>query len=105
MRRYKLILHPDAELDIKSSFEWGCRYWGKENAQAWLRQLRRTFKSRLTSTPHACPFAPESEELGISVRQLIVNRYRVLFIVEKRVVTVLHVRGSYVAKPEPGERL
>jgi len=35
MKKYKVTLHPDAEMDINSSFEWGCRAWGKENATAW----------------------------------------------------------------------
>jgi hypothetical protein len=36
---------------------------------------------------------PESEELGTSVRHLIVDRYRILFIVERKTVTILHVLG------------
>lgn len=96
MKKYKVTLHPDAEMDINSSFEWGCRAWGKENAIAWVRQLRQTIKNRLTSMPFGCPRAPESEELDIPVRQLIVGRYRILFIVEKRTVTILHLRGPYV---------
>ena len=57
---------------------------------------------RLTSLPLGCALAPESEELGTSVRHLILGRYRILFIVEKRTVTILHVRGSYV-DPSLGE--
>jgi len=99
MKNYKVILHPDAEVDINASFEWGCRTWGQENARVWVRELRQTFKNRLTSMPLSCPVAPESEELGISVRQLIVGRYRALFIVEKRTVTILHIKGSYSRLP------
>ena len=96
MKKYKVILHPDAETDINSSFEWGSRAWGRENAKAWVRQIRQTIKNRLTSMPLGCPLAPENEELDIPVRQLIVGRYRILFIVEKRTVTILHLRGPYV---------
>jgi len=98
MRRYKVILHPDAEEDISSSFEWGCRTWGEENARSWIQQLHRAIRDRLTSMPLACALAPESEELGIPVRQLIVGRYRILFILEKRTITILHVKGSYPKK-------
>lgn len=28
MKKYKVILHPDAETDISSAFEWGRRRWG-----------------------------------------------------------------------------
>jgi plasmid stabilization system protein ParE len=93
MKKYQLVLHPDAEMDILASFEWGCRTWGKQNAILWLRELRQTFKNRLTSMPLAYPLAPETEDLGILVRHLIVGRYRILFTVEKKTVTILHVRG------------
>jgi plasmid stabilization system protein ParE len=98
MKRYKVILHPDAELDIASPFKRGCRAWGEENAKLWVQKLRRTLKKQLTSMPFACPLAPESEQLSISVRHLIVERYRILFTVTGRIVTILHVRGPYIAR-------
>jgi len=49
--------------------------------------------------PLSCPRAPESDELGVIIRQLIVGRYRILFIVEVRTVEILHVIGSYVGEP------
>ena len=101
MKRYKVILHPDAEKDIESSFECGRRAWGQELARAWVRVLRNSITQRLTSMPRGCPLAPESDELGTSVRQLMVDRYRVLFIIEKRTVTILHVRGPYVSQLNP----
>jgi len=96
MKKHKVILHPDAELDINSSFEWGCRTWGRKNAKVWVRELHHTIRNQLTLMPLSCSLAPESKELGISVRQLIVGRYRVLFTVEKRTVTILHIRGSAI---------
>jgi plasmid stabilization system protein ParE len=97
MKKYKVILHPDAEADIYSSFAWGCRAWGDKEARLWVRKLRLTFKDQLRSMPLGCPLAPESEELGISIRHLIVGRYRILFTVKARAVTILHVRGPYIA--------
>ena len=101
MRKHKVILHPDAEADIQSAFEWGCRTWGRKNAKAWVRDLRHAITNRLTSTPPSCPLAPESKDLGISIRHLIVGRYRILLIVESRTVEILHVKGSYV---DPAEK-
>ena len=100
MKQYKVILHSDAESDISSAFEWGRHAWGEENARTWVRQLYRNLKERLTSTPLRCPVAPESEELGIPVRQLIDGRYRILFVVENRTVTILHIKGAHVAGPK-----
>ena len=96
MKKYKVILHSDAESDIESSFKWGCRAWGKENAKQWVQKLRRAIKKHLTSLPLACPVAPESEQLGVSIRHLIVGRYRVLFTVTGKTVTILHVNGPYI---------
>ena|SRR3989442_2884588 len=103
MKKYRVILHPEAEDDISSSYEWGCRVWGKERARAWVRDLRRAIKERLTSMPLGCSVAPESDDLDTEIRQLIVHRYRVLFIVERKTVTILHVRGPYVAKLRTGK--
>ena len=96
MKRYKVILHSDAESDIESFFKLGCRAWGEENAKLWVRKLRRSITEQLTSLPLACPLAPESEPLGVSIRHLIVGRYRVLFTVTGRTVTILYVRGPYI---------
>lgn len=105
MKIFRVIFHPAAESDITSSYEWGRRVWGEESAKAWARQLHRTIRTRLTSSPLSCPFAPESKALGVLVRQLIVQRYRILFIVEKKKVTILHVRGPYIAKLQSTEEV
>lgn len=105
MKKYKVIVHSDAESDIESSFKWGRRAWGEENATLWVRKLRRAIRNQLTSLPLACPLAPETERLDVSVRHLIVGRYRVLFTVKGRTVTILHVRGPYITSfisDEPG---
>ena len=88
MKKYKVILHPDAESDIESSFKWGRRAWGEENAKLWVQKLRRAIRKQLTLLPFACPLAPESEQLGVSIRHLIVGRYRVLFTVRGKTVTI-----------------
>lgn len=96
MKKYKVILHSDAESDIESSFKWGSREWGEENAKLWVLKLRRDIRKQLTSLPLSCPLAPESEELSVPIRHLIVGRYRVLFTVTGITVTILHVRGPYI---------
>src|SRR5205807_2666050 len=105
MKKYIVILHREAETDISSSYKWGCRVWGEKQAKAWVRDLHRTIKTRLTSLPLSCPIAPESHDLGAHIRQLLVQRYRVLFIVQKKTVTILHVRGPYVAQLKANERV
>src|SRR5438876_5936702 len=103
MKKYSIIFHPDAETDINSSYQWGRQVWGDRQARAWAQELQRAIKLRLTSLPLSFPLAPESDDLGIAVRQLIVQRYRVLFIVEKKTATILHVRGPYAIGFDSGE--
>jgi plasmid stabilization system protein ParE len=103
MKKYSVIFHPDAETDVSSCYQWGRRVWGDKQAKAWAQELQRAIKLRLTSLPLSCPLAPESDDLGIEVRQLIVQRYRVLFIVERKTVTILHVRGPYAASVDSRE--
>lgn len=105
MKKYSVIFHPDAETDVSSSYQWGRGVWGDKRAKAWAQELQRAIKLRLTLLPLSCPLAPESEDLGIAVRQLTVQRYRVLFIVEKKTVTILHVRGPYAASLESREEI
>jgi len=95
MKKYKVILHSDTESDIESSFKWDCRAWGEENAKLRVQKLRQAIRKQLTSLPLACPLAPETEQLGVSIRHLIVGRYRVLFTIRGKTVTILHVSGSY----------
>jgi plasmid stabilization system protein ParE len=93
--KYKVIFHTQAVLDIETSFAWGIRNWGKQQAEKWARQFYKTCKKRLSQFPEACPIAPESKELGIIIRQLVIDRYCALFIVEDDTVEILYVRGAY----------
>lgn len=103
MKSYKVTLHPDAEKDIRASYQWGSRTWGKSKAQEWVRELRRKITARLSTHPESCPRAPESSELPEDIRQLIVGRYRVLFTVHAKVVYVPDVRGAFVNEAEKSQ--
>lgn len=105
MKRYTVIFHPEAEKDIRVSLEWGVRMWGKRQAQQWVRRLYGAIKKRLGQFPESCPLAPEGEDVGVSIRQFVIDRYRVLFTVHGNTVIVLYVRGGYVGPvvDEPGD--
>jgi len=103
MAKYRVVLHPEAEIDIASSYRWGKETWGEDQAKDWAIKLRRSIFTRLTTLPLAYPVAPESEELGLPVLQLIIQRYRVLFLVDHRTVTILHVKGPYIADVDAAE--
>jgi plasmid stabilization system protein ParE len=93
--RYRVLIHPDAEKELREAYDWLCEE-SPTAAERWRKGLLRKVRS-LASFPERCPIAPEAEKLGEDMRQLLYgrrqsSRYRLLFIVEGSTVTVLHVR-------------
>lgn len=101
MKRYAVVFADSAQANVRESFEWGSRVWGKREAQQWVRKLRTSVLSQLGVAPRAFALAPEDNEFSEEIRQVIVGRYRVLFTIKGREVHVLHVRGSYVGSIDP----
>ena len=95
MKRYDVVFEESAQTDVRGSYHWGCRAWGKEEAQQWVRQLRTAVFQQLSLMPRGFALAPENDEFSEEIRQMIVGRYRVLFTIKKRRVHVLHVRGAH----------
>jgi plasmid stabilization system protein ParE len=100
MKRYRVVIEEPAQADVQRSYDWGCRVWGKAQAHKWVRDLRAAMMKQLTTIPAGCPLAPENDEFQEEIRQMIVGRYRVLFMIQGRRVHVLHVRGAYISSVE-----
>lgn len=96
MKRYDVVFEESAQADVRASYDWGCRVWGKKEAHRWVRELRTAILRQLGLVPKGFPLAPENDEFSEEIRQMIVGRYRVLFTIRKRKIHVLHVRGSHV---------
>ena len=96
MKLYDVIFEETAQSDVRGSYDWGCRAWGKREARRWARQLRTAVFKQLALAPKGFPLAPENDEFFEEIRQMIVGRYRVLFTIRRSKVHVLHVRGAYV---------
>lgn len=96
-----MIIEDSAQENVRESYDWGCRTWGKRQAQQWARELRTAVFKQLGIVPKAFPLAPENDEFSEEIRQMIVGRYRVLFTIRGRKVHVLHVRGAYIGAFEP----
>jgi len=101
MKRYVVIFEDSAQANVRESFDWGCRAWGKREAQQWAHQLRTAVFKQLAIVPKGFPLAPEDDEFSEEIRQMIVGRYRALFTIKGRNVHVLHVGGAYVGAIEP----
>ena len=96
MKRYVVVFEESSQTDVRDSYAWGYRVWGKRQAQQWTRQLRSAVIEQLGIVPNGFPLAPEDSEFTEEIRQMIVGRYRVLFTIKGRKVHVLHVRGASV---------
>ena len=96
MKRYVVIFEESAQADVRESYDWGRRMWGKHEAQRWVRQLRTAVSEQLAVVPKAFPLAPEDDEFAEEIRQMIVGRYRIVFTIKSRKVHVLHVRGAFL---------
>ena len=97
MKRYAVVFEESAQSDVRESYDWGRRTWGKHEAEQWVRQLRKAVTDQLAVVPKAFPLAPQDEEFSEEIRQIILGRYRILFMIKGRKVHVLHVRGAHLA--------
>ena len=95
MGKYQIEFSDESLEDLDRSFEWGCGYWGVEEATGWYFKMRDAIPNGLELFPLRHPIAPENEQYSVEVRQMIHGRYRILFNVSGRIVTVLHIRGPY----------
>lgn len=95
MIKFEVSFLPEAQEDILSSYDWGVLNWGEDAAVKWLKELYRVIDIRLTSSPLACPLAPENEEWSMEVRQLIFLRYRILFTIFEGEAVIVRVSGPY----------
>ena len=97
MAPHKVYFTPKALQELTSIHDWGQEVWGKAKANAWLKEIGKRIKT-LSNMPERSPFAPENDDEPETIRQLIANRYRVIFTVDKNAVVILHIRGAYVSE-------
>jgi plasmid stabilization system protein ParE len=103
MKGYKVEFLPTAKQDLRTSFLWGVNVWGKTKAGQWLNKINATCKKRLKQFPESCPIAPESKEFDITLRQFVIDRYRVIFTIQEDAVKILFVRGAYIGNLEDSD--
>jgi len=73
-----------------------CDNLSAEVANNWYYELQDAIAS-LQEFPHRCSAAPEAQKIGREIRQLWIGKrrkYRILFVVEEDVVSLLHIRHS-----------
>lgn len=95
MKKLEVEFSDEAIADLDASFEWGCEVWGSSQAAEWYFETRDKINALLSKSPLGCPLAPQQERYKAETRVLIIHRYNVLFHVEGKLVTILHIRGPF----------
>ena len=93
MKRFKVIVTPNAQDDIRKRFAW-LEEEGPVHAERWIREIRERILG-LETLPESHAVAPESDLFECDIRQLLVGRgtpWRVFFTIDGDRVQVLHVR-------------
>jgi plasmid stabilization system protein ParE len=96
-----------AECDVDAILAWLSRRGVTASAAGrWHDRLLASIAT-LERDPQRCALASEAEELGLEVRELLFGRrpnvYRILFLVQQRLVNVLHIRHSARDVLQPGD--
>ena len=95
MKRYRVEFSDTAESELVDSIIWGLENWGEDATFRWARAIRDKITRLLESVPLAQNLAPESEFAPTEIRQLLIDRYRVLFEISGKTVNILHIRGPF----------
>ncbi|UKO96034.1 type II toxin-antitoxin system RelE/ParE family toxin [Nostoc sp. UHCC 0870] len=94
---FRISISPSALADAEAAYLW-IRERDPQMADKWFNGLLDAIDS-LKHLPARCPTAPESEELGIEIRQLLYGkskrfRYRILFGISETEVNIYRIRHT-----------
>ncbi len=90
MKKYRVVIKPTAENDLERRYLQIARE-SPQNAVQWYLGLIEAIE-KLDTLAERCPIAPEDVDLQRGIRHLVLGYYRVLYLINKDVVEVLHVR-------------
>ena len=90
MKKYRIEIKPTAENDLARRYAQ-IEKESSQNAVSWYLGLVEAIE-KLDELTERCPVAPEDIDIQKGIRHLIVGDYRVLYVIEDNVVSVLHIR-------------
>jgi plasmid stabilization system protein ParE len=99
--RYRIIIEQQAYAEMDETYEWIAQY-SPEKATLWYFDMTERIES-LQNNPYRCSLAPESSFFPEEIRQLLFEKYRILFTVRGEEVHVLHIRHSARDTLKPNE--
>ena len=92
MKKYHIDIKPTAENDLARRFAQ-IEKESPQNAVSWYLGLIEAIE-KLNELAERCPIEPENIDVQRGIRHLIVGDYRVLYVIEDEVVSVLHIRHN-----------
>lgn len=92
MKKYQIDIKPTAKNDIARRYAQ-IEQESPQNAVNWYLLVIEAIE-KLAELAERCSVAPEDIDLNKGIRHLIIGNYRVLYVIEGEVVSVLHVRHS-----------
>ena len=92
MKKYHIDIKPTAENDLARRFAQ-IEKESPQNAVSWYLGLIEAIE-KLNELAERCPIAPENIDVQRGIRHLIVGGYRVLYVIEDEVVSVLYIRHN-----------
>jgi plasmid stabilization system protein ParE len=94
MMVHRVVLTDLAEDDVEAVLKWFSEQRATAAGRRWYSRLMAQLNT-LENHPERCPLALESETVGQEVRELLLGRgrykYRILFQVRGRSVTILRI--------------
>ncbi len=92
---FRVRITDRALADVDSVLAWYGQQSASEAGARWHQRLLDKIDT-LEQRPERCPFAAESEDLGIELRELLLGTrrraHRILFVIEDDMKTVLILR-------------
>ena len=100
--KYRVELSPGVDDEIRAA----ASYIASDSlpaAEKWLDGIYNTIQS-LRSLPERCGVIREHEEFEEELRELRYKSHRIIFVVEERIVRVVHVRHAARDEWKPDEK-
>ncbi len=104
--KFRVRLSAKAENDVDDVLRWFADQQAEVAAARWLAQLWAKIET-LETMPARCSLAAEAADLKIELRELLFGRrnakYRILFVIERSQVHILHIRRASRDTVSPGD--
>jgi plasmid stabilization system protein ParE len=100
---HKVVITPQAEGELRSIGDYIVAQHAPLAARRFVQSLRRRIAA-LKTFPEGYGLAPEAQDAGVELRQLIHGMYRVLYTVDGTTVTIHAVRHG-ARRPLPPDEL